>query len=167
MSWVLKVKQRLAREIRAGMGDRGDPPSPEISWVASRQEVQLGPACRGAGAQGGLGSLSGDHQKSPPNLSAGMEGTPAQVHRSPWGGLPTPLLHRLRQPAETSGAKSRRQSQTPTARRALSHEVFPENHQCPARPCQMLSTSCRLGRKADPQQAQQGPQNASGSPRDI
>lgn len=31
----------------------------------------------------------------------------------------------------------------------------------------VTSMPCRLGRKADPQQAQQSPQNDSGSPRDI
>ena len=135
------------------MGGRGDPPSPEISWVASRQEVQLDPACWGAGAQEELGSISGNHQKSPQNLSAGMGGTPAQVHRSPQGGLLTPLLHRLRQPAETASAKSRRQSKTPTARRAPNRGVFPENHQCAA-----------PGRAEQPGPAKRSPPAAAPSP---
>lgn len=141
------------KPLRAGTVGRGDPPPPEISWVASQQEVQLGPACQGAGAQEGLESLSGDHRKSPRNLSASMGGTPAQVHRSPWGGLPTSLLHRLRQPAETASAKSRRWSRTPTAGRAPSRGVFPENHQ-----------SLATGRAEQPGPARCSPLAAAPSP---
>ena len=77
-------------------GGQGRPSFPRDQLGGISAGGAAGPGMSGSRCPGRAGSLSGNHQKYPQNLSAGMGGTPSQVHRSPQGGLPTPLLHRLR-----------------------------------------------------------------------
>lgn len=79
----------------------------------------MGPACWGTDAQEGLGSLPGDNQKSPPNFSAGLAGTPVQAQRGPQGRLPTPPPT---QAAETTSTKCRKEG--PQSRRRSSQGFF-------------------------------------------
>lgn len=142
----------------------------------------MGPACWGTDAQEGLGSLPGDNQKSPPNFSAGLAGTPVQAQRGPQGRLPTPPPT---QAAETTSTKCRKEG--PQSRRRSSQGFFgkpPASLQPLARqssqalpdsppvsscslPVHATALPSRLGRKADPQQTQGSPRDDSGSPRDI